>query len=544
MTVFPTFQCVRRTAPFPILLALLLAGLLPFQHLSAQTSDSLTVLQWTREGDSLLAEKKYEPATHRYEQAAGLSGRKDALANAHISIGRIQRAAGDNSSALLHYQQARALMADAQGRADLLLFGLATVGEATARLGLSQRAEAFRLYEEARVLAEAEDFKEMLVSIWYHSALILYAQSDIDGALDRFRKSAALMLEVLGPDHSRLSLAYSQIGSIYSTIGEYGEARAYHQKSLTNARQNAATMPENVAIAQTALGQLNVLEGHYAQAFPPLWEAMAILDKTYPEPHPLKGQTLGVLADLHLMHSDQIDSACYFAQRLYDNSQNLYGLRNEATANGLMRLSVCQSRRGDIAQAVATAQRALAAASPHFESHDLGQNPPADDFFAGIYGLDVLGNKSERLLEQWKIDRKPATAQLMFDCLKRGEDVLQLSAVQSFGSPVSDLGAIDTEHYFIKGGLKLMADYHAAAPSPAALAQCHHWMELDKARHLLQATQNTQAQSFAGLSVYTSFAAQGPAVVRQSGAGGYARRRARRGDPRIAADGPAQHQPR
>ena len=296
-----------------------------------------------------------------------------AIASAYGNLGRSNSSLGDLQQASEALQAGRALLGQAQSKRARVMLCRVTINAATVCGKLHQLDQAQALFEEALAIAEAYKLSDEIAVCLYNAAAVRGERGDVEGALYRVEKSKALLLETSGPEAPMVGYIYNLTGILYGSIGQYAEAREAHNRSLAIARKHFGEVHPQVAASLTALGQLAAEEDNPAETVTTLRASLAILDQIFPGPHPLKTIPYILLAETYLtIHPD---SAQVFAQNSYDNALAIYGPRNANTADGLAVLAQAAQRRRQTGQALALAQRAVIAASQHFEQTDPAQNP-------------------------------------------------------------------------------------------------------------------------------------------------------------------------
>ena len=99
---------------------------------------------------------------------------------------------------------------------------------------------------------------------------------DSSCALEYYEKALRIRERVFGTEHPETSETYNNIGALYKSLGNYGEAHEYYSKALAINEAVFGSDHTRTATSCHNLGMLLLREYRPAEALPYLCKALAI----------------------------------------------------------------------------------------------------------------------------------------------------------------------------------------------------------------------------------------------------------------------------
>jgi tetratricopeptide (TPR) repeat protein len=310
------------------------------------------------------------------EAALLAEGDETAAARVRLNLGSVAYSRDEHAVAVEHYRAAAVRFARAGDREHSVM---ADIGLADALSYLGRLAEARRIYERARLRAEAHGLQVLAASAAYGSALLALAQGRYGPALAGL-ESTRRVFSSLGLEHRRaeaeksLADAYLELRLLPEAVGLY-EALAV----LLREQGAGATLPW----VQAQLAQALALQGRAADAEQRLGDAVAGFQQ---QSNPAGLATAwAVLAGLHL-GARQPQRALPLVQQA-QAAFTVAGLPAHALAVQVQALAV-HTAMGDPSLALAQSQALLADGSlaPQLRVRALGEQAQA---------LQALGRRDD-----------------------------------------------------------------------------------------------------------------------------------------------------
>ena len=165
----------------------------------------------------------------------------------------------------------------------------ATISHDIARVfhSLGEYPQALELLNEAHKLnLENNAAPEEIATSYNNIGLVYSDQGNYAKALEYSKKSLAIRLKVLEPDHPDVALSYNNIGSVYFNQGNYAKALEYSKKALDIKLKVLGPDHPDVAISYNNIGFIYYSQGNYAKALEYYNKALAIDLKVSGPDHP------------------------------------------------------------------------------------------------------------------------------------------------------------------------------------------------------------------------------------------------------------------
>jgi len=312
---------------------------------------------------------------------------------------------------------------------------------------------------------------------------VLYAQGDLEGAAEWFRKGLELHRELSSGSHANVALAANNLASTLRLLGERDEADALHREALRIRRRDFG--PRNTLVAESLnnLAGLAIDSGDYSSAIGPLTEALEIRRAALGPNHPLVAQSLNNLAT-----AQRLAGRPAIAEKLLDEAlailRALRGHEEIGLAHTLRNYAAVLLTLDRPDEAVASLEEALA-----ILARSLGRDHSAiADVHAGL-----------ATIEETRGDE--AAARAHWDAIVRIRRASLPAAPASVASALADYGAFldrsgmpDEAEVMLREALET---YRAALPAKhwrifaatASLGACiGHLERFDEAEALLQSS--------------------------------------------------------
>lgn len=419
------------------------------------------------------------------------------IAQSYSDLGWVVQRSGNLKGALPHYQRAisqyKGLDTEsARTEAAMALYRLGLTLK-----GLGQYEEAQQYESEALDLFEQKGDKEGQARALYGLGDLMMISGNYERALEFLQKSEGIYKAIYGPEHIKVAETLSLQGTIYTALEQLDLAERAYQNALAIARRTLGDGDYSVLLMMRNLGTAYHHMGKLDQAFHYLLTAQPLFERLLPKPHPQKALLYTDLSYLYLEHGVHIDSALFFAQRLYEDGLILFGPHHPAIYDALSAMSTCATQQGNLDDALQYAQKSLSALCYTFDNPDILQNPQPEDFSILASSISAFGQKITVLFSRWKKTRQSSDFQAILACLDAGEAAIH--QLETNEQTLSDYGLAGVNYDFLKLAIRCAYAYYLAYPTSANLEQCHRWMEAAKAQKLLQAAQESEAKAFAGV---------------------------------------------
>ncbi len=171
-------------------------------------------------------------------------------------------------------------------------------GTRASERGEFDRAEAEFL--QARMCAEELGAPDLRLSMALSELGTLYAESGRDEeAENSLRQAAAVQEQVLGHDHAQVAATLERLAALFRMTGRYEESITALERALAIRDAQESVMAPALATTLEDLAGSHALMGRYKQAVPLLERALVIRQTSLGPHHPSVVRTLGQLAEAH-----------------------------------------------------------------------------------------------------------------------------------------------------------------------------------------------------------------------------------------------------
>ena len=213
-------------------------------------------------------------------------------------------------------------------------------------------AKAEALYDQARdmVADSVGSVHAEYAAILNDLALLASHQQEYDKALDLFRVSLDVRLQLFEDDHPLLASTYNNMGNVYRRLKDYPKAHQYLTDALAIRTSRLGHKHPEVARTLHNLGMLAMYMQDLDQSYQYIWKAAEMRKALLGEEHPEVASSYSALGT-YFMHLDQPDQAeSYIRQALTINRASLGGTHRNVLFN-LRSLVQCLTRQQKYAAA-------------------------------------------------------------------------------------------------------------------------------------------------------------------------------------------------
>ncbi|CAF0920080.1 unnamed protein product [Adineta ricciae] len=229
--------------------------------------------------------------------------------------------------------------------------------------------------------------------ISYLLGRIKQAQGNYNEALAFCQNTLTNVAELFPPNHSDLPGSYTNIGLVHREMGNYSQALEYHEKALSIQKQSLPLNHPNLAGSYTNIGVVHHVMGNYSQALEYHEKALSIQTESLPLNHPdlaLSYTNIGLVHDETGNYSQALE---YHEKALSIQKQSL-PLNHPNLAGSYTNIGVVHHVMGNYSQALEYHEKALS-----IQTQSLPLNHPDLARSYTNIGLvhHVMGNYSQAL---------------------------------------------------------------------------------------------------------------------------------------------------
>ena len=104
-------------------------------------------------------------------------------------------------------------------------------------------------------------------------------------AKEYHEKALIIKKEIFGGEHDQVAASYNKLGSVFQALGQYNEAKGYHEKALITRKKIFGEEHDDVGTSYNNLGNVCQALGQYNKAKEYLEKALIIRKKIFGEEH-------------------------------------------------------------------------------------------------------------------------------------------------------------------------------------------------------------------------------------------------------------------
>lgn len=320
--------------------------------------------------ESLHKEGKYKEAIPLLEQVVKLResvlGSEDVdTASAYFNLAILYRLIADYEKAETHLLKAIAIQEKILGSEHRII---ARSYDALANLYQSIKApgeKAEPLYLKALAIREkvlGTEHPETATS--YHNLGTFYSTKGNYEKAESFLKKAILIREKVLGESNDTNTSIQNLALVYREKGEYSKAKPLFEKALSIQKKISGNEHPNIALILTNLSSLHKDIGEYDEAENFDKEAIAIYSKRLGEQHP---RTLSCTANLAGLYADkgEYDKAEALLQKVIPIQEKTLGVHRD-TASSLNSLALLYRAKGEYDKAEPLLEKSLAMRKQYF----------------------------------------------------------------------------------------------------------------------------------------------------------------------------------
>ena len=253
----------------------------------------------------------------------------------------------------------------ATGHSERLGVALESTGRLLNEAGLyldnrGQLEEAWQALKRALAIAEklyGPDHSKVAIRA-SNIGTILKHQGDLAGALQYTQRALVIDEKVYGPDHPNVARDANNIGTILQAQGDLAGALQYTQRALAIEKVYGPDHP-NVAAFASNIGRILQAQGDLAGALQYTRRALAIDEKVYGPDHPNVARDANNIGTI-LQAQGDLAGALQYTQRALAIDEKVYGPDHPEVATDANNIGQILQAQGDLAGALQYTQRALA----------------------------------------------------------------------------------------------------------------------------------------------------------------------------------------
>ncbi len=218
--------------------------------------------------------------------------------------------------------------------------------------------EAAAYYSEAGQLVPAQE-QTLLAGYLNEEGRAFYEAGRYQDAQPPLERALTIRENVLGPEHTEVTLSLNNLAELYRNQGRYAEAEPLYQRAL--AIREKVLDPEHLVVAESLneLAELYRVQGRYEEAEPLFQRALAIREKVLDPEHPDMADSFNSLAILYNIQGRYAEAEPFF-QRALAIVETALGPEHPDVAQCLGNLASIYLAQGRHAEAEPHYQRATA----------------------------------------------------------------------------------------------------------------------------------------------------------------------------------------
>jgi CHAT domain-containing protein len=372
---------------------------------------------------------------------------------------------------------------------------LSILGEGYLNIGRNDLAlESFnkeeKLHNDANTIAAAQCYNHLGVVYWNNG--------NKEIALSYHERSLKIKVELLDENDAALADSYNNIGLIYLE-DEYLQSTIYFNKALRIYRKSYGEQHPKVANCYSNIAFANSNQNNYNEALQYLDLVMEIWEASIKRDHPNKAFTLSNRGRI-LQKKGDLDEALHYQQLALHQYLKIYGEKHPEVANAYFLIGSVYQEKEKYQQAAEHFQSSIYANCYDQNYASLYDLPELKNYYNGDILLSSMQSKGVAL-EAFHYEKslKPRDLIGSLDTyVKCDELITQLRQLRLNEADKLRLGAISSEVY--DNGIRiavylssrtLKKDYY--------LNRAFDFCERSKSAILLEAIQETKAQSFSGI---------------------------------------------
>ena len=337
-----------------------------------------------------------------------------------------------------------------------------------------------------------------LVKVYFDIANIYRVKGNLSQTKVYYEKTLALALEKLGANHFYTALSYQGIGGVYQYTGTYDKALEYYEKSLWVFLKILKAKSPDLAALYRDIANVHMFKGLYEKALMYHQKALDVQIEILGTDHPQVALTYHDIGTVY--HNGGLDyqKALEYYQKAITIYHRIWAGKHPELSVMYRNRALLHSAQGLFEQSLGDHQKAIMALVPDFYEEDPMVNPPlltgSDDYHL-LFALLLKAITFKEYYSEVSHNRKDleqATATFLLatqltDQIKRGYHIerakLSLSAQLSM-------------FYHIAAQISLELD---ESGSKDGREQAFFFSEKNKATTLLEALDDSQAKTFAGI---------------------------------------------
>ncbi|CAF4541769.1 unnamed protein product, partial [Rotaria sp. Silwood2] len=241
---------------------------------------------WSRLGDILIKVGEFEKARHLYLALLKKATSDEEISKYNFELGRVYRDMGDNSQALLYYQQVL------QFKEKTLPPNHPDVATSYNQIGtvysnMGEELKALSCYEKDLKISQETlpSNHPNLASSYDNIGSVYVNMGEYSKALSLYEQSLEIRKMALPWNHPNLAHSYSNIANIYYNVGEYAKAVLSLERSLEIKKIALPPNHPNIPDSYNNIGLVYTKMNEYSKALSYFKKALEINQKTVPQNH-------------------------------------------------------------------------------------------------------------------------------------------------------------------------------------------------------------------------------------------------------------------
>ncbi len=247
------------------------------------------------------------------------------LARTYNNLGNLYRVMGKSDLAMFYYQKAESIFKVKLGPHDLLV-GKLYSNEGIIYTRYGDYSKALQYFNQALTIFDNEEaYYEEIASAYNNMGNVYFFQENYEKALNCYTLSASARENNVSLFKSR---SYSNIALCYNELGQYENARQYHQLSINCLKELYGINHYLLAAEYQNFGTFHVKLGELSKGLELYLHAYKIFKHNYGEKHPVVAECLSSVGNIYALEQNYYTALGYYQQALYSGADEFSGKYN------------------------------------------------------------------------------------------------------------------------------------------------------------------------------------------------------------------------
>ncbi|CAF1434047.1 unnamed protein product [Adineta steineri] len=294
------------------------------------------------------------------KEVSAIESEEEVLFSMHtvFRVGTIERMENNNEL----YQVELQLTSDDDEQLQLLTdrirkeisgVGWQRLGDLLLKIGQLNKAE--ELYNA--LLEQTSDKSEK--AIYYNQLGYVYSTlGDYGNAISYYEQGLKIQQKILPSDHPNLATTYNNIGSVHDNMAEYSNALSFHKKALEIQQKTLSSNHPDLAISYNNIGLVYLNIGEYSKALSFYEKALEIEQKSLLSNHPSLATSYSNIG-LVYKNMEEYSKALSFYEKALEIEQKTLSSNHPDLATTYNNIGLVYLNIGEYSKALSFYEKAL-----------------------------------------------------------------------------------------------------------------------------------------------------------------------------------------